>query len=425
MPRSPVRGVVIFATTSLLLACGFGTAALPDPWQITAAAAGSRSTSGDGQLSIASLGPETGPLASLLDSLRVPVEIAIDEINAAGGVNGTPVAYARGDEGVDATTAQATVTGFADAGVDAIVGPSTPSTALDVLGIVRTARMMMCSGSDTLAPVTARSTDDLYFRTAPGPSLQGRALAKLIRADGHRRVVVLRTKGSFGNALVQGLRAQGARVVGDVSYNPANADVDVKVRVALRGKPQAIVVVGFDVDAAAIVASLIARGAGPDEVSIYGPDTLQGLGFAAAVDPADPTAVAGIKGTTPAIAPPPGDPANPFLSVLTNQAIEPVFSAHAYDCTILIALAAIKAESDDPDEMKVAFAKNLRGKTDCNTFAACSALLERGRSIHWRGASSSFDHFDAFEPGDAVYDVWTYDDLGHLMAGEPATVAVP
>jgi branched-chain amino acid transport system substrate-binding protein len=371
------------------------------------------------------LAPETGLLASLLDSLRVPAEIAIDEINAAGGVNGQPVSYTRGDEGADGTTARATVTSFVNGGVDAIVGPASPATALDVLGIVRTAHVMMCSGSDTLAPVTARSTDGLYFRTAPGPNLQGRALAKLVRADGHRRVAVLRAKGYFGNTLVQGLRAQGARVVADVSYNPANADVDAKVRLALRGKPQAIVVVGFDDDAAAIVAGLIARGAGPDEVSIYGPDTLQSLGFVAAVDASDPTAVAGITGTAPAIAPPPGDPASPFLGVLTNQAIDPVFSAHVYDCTILIALAAVKAESDDPDEMKVAFAKNLRGKTDCNTFATCSALLERGRSIHWRGASSRFDHFDGLAPGDAVYDVWAYDDLGHLIPGEPATVSVP
>jgi branched-chain amino acid transport system substrate-binding protein len=220
-----------------------------------------------------------------------------------------------------------------------------------------------------------------------------------------------------GHALVRALRSDGARVVTDVAYDPARSNVDAKVRATIGRKPQAIVVIGFDDDVAPIVAGLIARGAGPDDVGIYGPDTLQSLGFAAAVDPTDPAKVAGIKGTAPSPAPAPAadDPVSPFLALLANRGIDPIFSAHMYDCTILTALAAVKA----------AFATNLRGKNDCNTFAACKALLEDGQSIHWRGASSRFDHFDGFEPGEGLYDTWAYDALGQLVASEPATISVP
>jgi len=417
MSRSPIRRLVLVTTTVLVLGRAGAVAGAPP-----------RPTSGDGQLALASFAPETGSLAPLRDSLRLPVELAIDEINAAGGVNGQPVSYATGDEGSEATTARATIARFADDGIDAVIGPAAPATVLTVLGDVRKARMLMCSGSDTLAPVTARSTDGLYFRTAPGPSLQGLALAELVLSDAHRRVGILRRADFFGaevgTTLVHRLRKGGARIVADVAYNPARANVDAKVRAVVRRKPRAVVVIGFDDDAARIVASLIARGAGPGTVTVYGPDTMQSLGFAAAVDPADPSKVAGIKGTAPS--PAAADASSPFHAVLSGHGADPIFSAHVYDCTILTALAAVKAKSDDPDKMKRALTKNLEGKKDCNTYAACKALLESGRSIHWRGASSRFEHFDGFEPGEGVYDTWSYDAAGQLVTGDPATqIVVP
>jgi branched-chain amino acid transport system substrate-binding protein len=299
---------------------------------------------------------------------------------------------------------------------------------LTVLGDIRRARMLMCSGSDTLAPVTARSSDGLYFRTAPGPSLQGLALAQLVMADAHRRVGILRRDDFFGDevgaALVHGLRKSRAHVVADLAYSPALGNVDAKVRAVVRRKPQAIVVIGFDDDAAQVVTTLIEHGAGPGAVAIYGPDTMQSLGFAAAVDPADLSKVAGIKGTAPSPAPAGGSTTIP--AALSARGVDPVFSAHVYDCTILTALAAVKAKSDDPDAMKRAFARNLHGKTDCETFATCTAFLKGGHSIHWRGASSRFAHFHGFEPGDGMYDTWSYDTTGRLVAGDPTTqISVP
>ncbi|MEX0666501.1 MAG: ABC transporter substrate-binding protein [Acidimicrobiia bacterium] len=411
MHRNPLRTLAVAA----VVGCGLsGVASVAD-------ASARRPSSGDGTLAIASLAPETGALQSLRESLRLPVELAVSEINAAGGVNGAAVSLGTGDEGSDVATARATVSAFADAGVDAVIGPASPATVLGVLGDVRKARMLMCSGSDTLAPVTARSSKGLYFRTAPGPRLQGLALAAHVRADDHKRVAILRRNDFFGDdvgaAARRGLRKGDVKVVADIVYDPDAGSVNKKVRAALQPKPKAVVVVGFDDDGARVVASLIAQGAGPDTIAIYGPDTMQSLDFAAAVDPTDPAHVAGIKGVAPA--PAPGNVTSPFHAALVNRGTAPIFSSHSYDCTILAALASVKAKSDDPDAMKTAFAKNLKGKSDCNTFAACKALLEEGRSIHWRGASSDFDHFSGFEPGSGTFDTWAYDASGQLVAGPP------
>ena len=414
----------VLRTTALVAAIGCGIAGVAGASGRT----GGRPSSGDGTLAIASLAPETGALQSLRDSMRVPVELAVSEINAAGGVNGALVTLARGDEGADTATARATVTAFADGAVDAVIGPTAPATVLSVIGSVRKARMVMCSGTDTLAPVTSRSSNGFYFRTAPGPRLQGLALAELVLADGHERIAILRRDDVFGDdvgaALRRGLRSSGARFLADVAYDPDRETVGKQVRTALRRKPEAVIVIGFDDDGARVVANLIARGNGPATTAIYGPDTFQSAEFSAAVDPANPATVAGIKGTAPA--PAPTGIESPFHAQLENRGIPPVFSSHVYDCTILTALAAVKAKSDDPNEMKRAFAKNLKGESDCNTFAACTALLAEGRTIHYRGASSSFERYRTFEPGSGAFDTWAYDAAGQPVAdGATSQIEVP
>jgi branched-chain amino acid transport system substrate-binding protein len=418
MPRFSIRLLAILATL----------AALGGMPAVASQGAGAR-PHGDGKLVLASLAPESGALMPLLQSLRVPVRLAVDEINGAGGVGGRSVTLVTGDEGSDAAAARASVSRFAGTdGVDAIMGPAAPATTLSILGAIKKTGILTCSGSDTLAPVSPRQSNGLYFRTAPPSRLEGFALAELVLSDGHRRVGVVVRNDSFGTSMSETLdrrlQQSGAKVVANATYDPTQSDVDAEVGQVLAKKPDAIVVIGFDTDGANVVKSLIAQHAGPKVRDIYAPDTMQSAEFAATVDPADHSSVAGLKGTAPA--PAPFNVESPFRGAFAATGVEPIFSSHYYDCTILTALAAVKAKSDDPAKMKRAFTKNLTGKDDCNTFASCKALLESGRSIHWRGASSNFEKFGAFEPEDGVYDTWSYDASGSPVTAAPSQqISVP
>ena len=170
-------------------------------------------------------------------------------------------------------------------------------------------------------------------------------------------------------------------------------------------------------DGAKLVNALTAAGVGPATVPLYAPDGMQSTTFHTKVNPTNPALVAGIRGTAPAAAP--AGPETAFTAALRRAGVEPIFSAHYYDCTILTALAAVQAHSDDPAKMKLAFAKNLRGKNDCSTFAACATLLAAGKTIHYRGASSSFDDWQGHEPGQGTYDAWSYAANGAVVTGPP------
>jgi hypothetical protein len=63
----------------------------------------------------------------------------------------------------------------------------------------------------------------------------------------------------------------------------------------------------------------------------------------------------------------------------------------------------------------------VKGSKDCNTFASCKALLESGKTIHWRGASSSFDKFPKNQPSEGVYDVWRYNNSAEVVTDGPSS----
>jgi branched-chain amino acid transport system substrate-binding protein len=215
--------------------------------------------------------------------------------------------------------------------------------------------------------------------------------------------------------------APGARLVslpaGDAGANRAVTD-------ALRRQPDAVVLIGFPDGIAPVLRALIAQGKGPTQIPTYGSDGLQNAELGALVDPANPVVVASMKGTTPAGAPAGID--HPFNARLFAAGVEPFFSASAYDCVVLVALAAVAARSDDPQAIRDHFGKNLTGKTICNTFLNCSAELKRRRTIHYQGASSSFDHWAGSEPGDGSFDVWTLGlDARPTLAPAAQQIRVP
>jgi hypothetical protein len=111
--------------------------------------------------------------------------------------------------------------------------------------------------------------------------------------------------------------------------------------------------------------------------------------------------------------------AHPFAARMAATGIDPFFSASAYDCAILVGLAARAAGRDDADAIRHHLGSLLGGSHDCSTFAACAALLDRHRSIHYRGAFSRFDRWQRFEPGSGSFDVWTLGLDAHPALGPP------
>ncbi|MEX2626368.1 MAG: ABC transporter substrate-binding protein, partial [Ilumatobacteraceae bacterium] len=383
---------------------------------------------GDGDaVAFGALLPESGSLAAIVESLRVPIDLAAEEINEAGGVLGSPLEIIGADDGTDDATIASTsferlVTSD---GVDVVLGPASSTLAEGLMSEFAASDIVVCNGSNTSAALQQLDDNGRYFQFAPNDNLQGPALAEVISSDGHGSVAILvrnDTYGTgFGDAIEAALLDLGIDVPFNEAYDP-EADSFTAQAEQIRsgieaGDFEAVVVIGFSSDGGQVIADMIESGVGPADIPIYTGDGMQGSSFWEQVG-SDPSLVEGIKGTAPAAAP--AGIEHPFQERFAETGVDTIFSSYYYDCAITMALAIESAGSTDVEAIIQGAFDVTSGDTECQGFAECKELLDAGESINVSGASGSLALDEGGAVLDGAYDVWAYN-----ADGEPAGLDEP
>ncbi|MCA1602170.1 MAG: ABC transporter substrate-binding protein, partial [Acidobacteria bacterium] len=268
-------------------------------------------------LKIGSLLPETGSLAFLGPPEFAGVDVAIDEINAAGGVLGNDVSHLRGDSGDDKTdTANQTVDRELGAGAQVIVGAAASGVTKLVINKITGAGAVEISAANTSNEFTCWNDKGLYFRTAPPDVLQGQALAELIGVDGAQRVSIMARNDPYGSGLAneteKNLRAAGIPhdQIQKVIYDPNATAYNTEIDDIRQFNPDAIAVVGFD-ESKKILTRMSEVQIGPGEKLVYGTDGNMGNALGEGLPPG---LLEGMKGTYPF-----AEQAKTFVSRLQKQ----------------------------------------------------------------------------------------------------------
>jgi hypothetical protein len=222
-----------------------------------------------GPLVIGTLLPLTGSLAFLGPPEVAGAKLAINDLNAAGGVLGAPVQLVEGDSGDASTdTATQTVDRLLQSGVNAIIGAASSGVSLTVIDAITGAGVLQFSPANTSDQFTAYNDNGLYFRTAPPDLLQARALADLIIADGNNTVGILALNDPYGTGLAENtlnnLVSAGLSEddIESITYDPQAANFDAEVQQMVELNPDAIVVIGFE-ESSRILQGLNDQGIGP------------------------------------------------------------------------------------------------------------------------------------------------------------------
>ena len=222
-----------------------------------------------GPLVIGTLLPLTGSLAFLGPPEVAGVQLAVQEINAAGGVLGAPVQLVEGDSGDTSTdTANTTVDRLLASNVNAIIGAASSSVSLTVIDKIAAAGVVEFSPANTSDQFTTYNDSGLYFRTAPPDVLQAVPLADLVLSDGNTTVGILNLNDAYGTGLAKNVAANlvdGGLNEDDIlsiTYDPTASSYDTEVQKMVEFAPDAIVVIGFD-ESARIIQELNAQGIGP------------------------------------------------------------------------------------------------------------------------------------------------------------------
>jgi branched-chain amino acid transport system substrate-binding protein len=357
-------------------------------------------------LKIGSLLPETGSLAFLGPPEFAGVNVAVKEVNAAGGVLDKDVTHLQGDSGDDKTdTANQTVDRELGQGVQAIVGAAASGVTKLVIDKVTGAGVVQFSPANTSDEFTCWPDRGLYFRTAPPDVLQAQALAQLIVGDGAQRVAILARNDPYGSGLANNTEQNllDAGIPQDqilkISYDPNATSYNTEIDDIRQFNPDGIAVIGFD-ESKKIITRMSEVQIGPGTKLVYGTDGNMGNALGAGLPPG---LLDGMKGTTP-LTQLSGD-FQQRLKVQDPGLVDFNYAAEAYDAVMLVALAAEQAKSTKGVDIASEINGITRDGEKCTTFAQCKEIIASGGNVDYDGVTGTLDFTDAGEPGAGSYGI--------------------
>ncbi|HYJ67136.1 MAG TPA: ABC transporter substrate-binding protein [Nocardioidaceae bacterium] len=363
---------------------------------------------GDGTLVVGSLLPSTGDLAFLGPPEFAGVDLAIDDINQAGGVLGQQVTGVDADSG-DGTPniAPGSTDKLLDQGADVIVGAASSSVSLSVIDKITGAGVVHFSPANTSTEFDTYDDHDLYFRTAPSDVLQGAVMGNLVVDDGAQNIAIMARQDSYGEALAENvaktIEEQGATVSTKTLYNADATQFTAEVNEVASSNPDAIVLIAFN-ETTKIVPRLIASGVGPQDIPVY---LVDGNCADYSAD-FDPGTLAGSKCTYPG-----AELTNDFKQRLldTDPKLKDfTYGPESYDATIMSALAATAAGSDAGEAIGSELINISRDGTVCTEYSECVGLLEDGQDIDYDGVSGPCDLNDTGSPSKATIGIFQYEN---------------
>jgi ABC-type branched-subunit amino acid transport system substrate-binding protein len=335
----------------------------------------------DDTLNLGYLLPETGDLATLGVPQIQAVELAVEDINEAGGVLGSDVTLESGDEAGEGPVAREETARLINAGVDAIVGAAASGMSQEVIDLTHDNQIVQCSASNTSPAFTDQDNNAFYFRTVPPDEAVAPIIARDVIGEGYSNVAVLARADDYGVALadlVIGELEEQVDVAVDESYNPDDPDFAALVTEVDNAGADAVVVIGFD-EAHDLYRQLVEGGVDPNAMwggdGLFGPQLEEQVG----------TEIEGLR----VIGASGGEEFNERLNERMGDADQGnvIYGGQAYDCAIVIALAAVAADSADPADFNDEIEGVTSEGTECTSFQECVELLENGEDIDYVGAS--------------------------------------
>ena len=374
---------------------------------------------GDGVLNIATVLPETGNLAFLGPPEFAGTQMAVDEINEGGGVLDADVTLDQGDSGDTSTDiANQTVDRQLAAGADAFIGAASSGVSFTFIDKLVENCKIHFSPANTSPDFTDYADDGLYFRTAPSDVLQGRVLADLMIEEGVTTASFMALQDPYGEGLLkystEPFADSGGEIVDQFTYDPQAAEFSAEVDRVVSGDPEALVIIGFE-ETSKILTALFEQGFTPDagkRIFLVDGNVGNALG-----EQLPAGSMEGVQGTLPA-AEITGDFQDRLLAV-DPALIDFSYGPEAYDATIIVALAAQIAGTDNPAEVAAQINGVTRDGEVCTTFADCKALIDAGTDIDYDGPSGPQTFGPEGEPTEASFKILTYDADNAVEAGVP------
>lgn len=343
----------------------------------------------------------TGPIESLTVGINGGAEMAVKEINAAGGVaGGNKIELVTADTTcVDATAAAAAADRLVNAEkVAAIVGALCSGSTISAANSAAVPNnVVMISPASTSPAVTGLDDNDLVFRTAPSDARQGRVLADVLKGRGIGKVAVTYINNDYGkgfnDSFVAAFESGGGTVTGSQAHEDGKADYRAEIAALAAGGADVLVVLAYlDGSGQTVIRQALEEG---DFARFAGGDGMVGQSLVDAIG----DDLEGMVATQPGGS---SEGAKKFtdMAQAAGLTLDGPFRAEAYDAAALVALAMQAKGGVDRDGMAAAVRKVANAPGDVilpGDLARALEILAGGGDVNYEGATGvEFD--DAGDP---------------------------
>ena len=235
--------------------------------------------------------PLTGSMGAVGKRIADSAQLAVDQINAGGGVKGCDVnLILRDDQGQPTVGVDAAKYLVDVEGVQALTGTVSSGISLPILtSVTAPSKVVQISCCSTAATFTTLAEEGksggFYFRTLPTVKTQAYASAKVAADRGYKKIAVVYINTDFGTGMLQyfttAMKKLGGEIVSSVAYNDNQPSYRAEVSQALASKPDAVFFVAFPQDGATMVREWISLGGTQNLIlnnSLRSPDFVSAVG---------------------------------------------------------------------------------------------------------------------------------------------------
>ena len=360
------------------------------------------------------LAPFTGTNAQSATSLMKGVNLAVNEINAAGGVNGKKIKVVTGDTVSDPTDAASAASKMVNVDkAQFIVGPRT-ITAPVVLPITQRAKIPeFIVGGNTILD---QNTDPYFFRTTPSDSQQGIAMAAYAISKGYKTAALAFEQQPAAQTLkdpiVKAFEKHGGKVVTVVDITPAQSSYRSEIQKLYSKKPD-VIFTQVSSQTSSVFFPEVQQLEPGSTTPFIGSNTFDASDWFQAVGPQIATgAIYATQSSSEG-----GEAYKHYLAEYkkaykTDQIAN--LSQGMYDAVMLGALAIQESGATTGLKMARAVTKisNPPG-TLCATFATCVKLLKAKKKINFDGSGGTVD-FDKYHNVFGPFQVLHFDASGNI-----------
>lgn len=230
----------------------------------TAAFALFAGTAAHAEIVIATAGPMTGPYAAFGEQMRRGAEMAVKDINAAGGVLGEQLVLKIGDDACDPRQAVAIANQFVNQEVKFVAGHFCSGSSIPASRVYNESDIIQISPASTNPQLTEQGFENV-FRTCGRDDQQGQIAGDYI-ADNYpgKKVAVVHDKQAYSKGLAdETKKALNARGVEEAVYEtitPGEKDYSALVTKLKQAGIEVLYYGGYHTEAGLIVRQMREQG---------------------------------------------------------------------------------------------------------------------------------------------------------------------